>query len=174
MSIFAKKIPKSEIDVIYKQVQEIADILMTKSDNFFHSLFENENEEDKSFRLFSAEVHALYALSDIWKKNGVPIRTVIGRIADIKELLADKHNYPYDVASNFYNSVKDRIEKDKGNYSTDDVAMAYANSFFDSTITLALEDNGISFEEVGYDYLGIVCVSIAGAFIRAEKIAMSK
>lgn len=168
MSIFAKRISKAEIDAIYKHVRSIADHLIRLEDMYFGSLFENESEEDKSFRLLNAEEHALFAIRENWLKSRTPIRTIVGRTADIKELIAEKHNYSYSFVCDLYDLINDRIIEYKKNDSTEEVEMACAKSFFDNTIGIAMEDNGISAEEVGHDYIAMVCVLLAGALAKEE------
>lgn len=169
MSIFAKKISKEELDAIYKQVQSISDYLMKLTDLYFGSLFENESKEDETFRLFIAETTVLYAMYENWIKSKDPTRTVIGRTADIKQLLADSHNYPFNFACEVFDAVKDRVRGEQRNYSAEEVEMAYACAFFDFTIGRAMKDNGISAEDVGDDLIAKVCFLFADAFIKGMK-----
>lgn len=169
MSIFAKKIPKEEIDAIYVNIKSIADSLMNLTDMYFGSLFSDEKEDDRSFRLLASEVHVLYAKYEDWLRNRVPTRTIIGRTADIQELLAEKHNYPYGLVNEIYNSTKTLIRKYQEINTAPDVEVSYANAYFDFIVGVALEDNGISFEEVGNDAINTYIVMLAGKFLKARE-----
>ena len=169
MSIFAKKISKSEIDAIYKEIESVTNHMMNLADSRFGSLFKNENEGDKSFRLLSTELVVLYAKNEYWLKNRVSTRTIVGRTADLKELLAENHNYSYDLVCELFESTKILIRKYKEIYSSEDIAMACANAYFDFTILPELEDREITLEEVGHEYIVEFQILIAGAIIKANE-----
>lgn len=164
MSIFAKRISDEEICSIYNQIYSVADQIISLNNLYFYQLFNDYNEFDKSINFLIAEAHVYYALREAWFKNGDSTRTVLGRQVQIMELLTKIHELSYSAVSTLFKTVKEKIERDKKNYSAENALMGYADSFLDCTVTIAMQKKGLSLEDIGFDYIDTLRVSIAGAF----------